>query len=798
MAQGLITYNTKVDNGGATDEGLVLPLDLNDIKNIVNQNSADAEARLQTIELGNVQGPGSATVSAIALYDNVSGKILKNSVVLVDASGNITGINELTLNGFLAMQEGASASTPASGYGVIYTKSSDSGLYYKNDSGTEFNVLDTGPIGNVVGPGASTDNALARFDLATGELLQDSVALLSDTGRLTGISSLSMSADLCMDAMNPPATPPIGVGCLFVDIADDKLYYGNNSSVFDLTEIGGDASGPGASTDNALARFDLTTGKLVQNSVAILDDAGNLSGINDLTILNHFLLAEGAAAATPASGYLAMYAKSGDSKLYYKNDAGTEFGLGGDVSGPGSSTINALTRFSTTSGKDIKSVSATLTDAGVLAGIIGIGPGAGNDLDLTLGDDAGVNKISIKNASNAEVASLNSLGALALAGGLAPSSVSMPKIGTSTYGTLEDANNLLSGVGIVNAGYTHITDGGAGTANVAQVEYRIRATDDDTAQVLFGTVPATVGLALTDNDLNYLYVEYNAGAPQVIATVTKRSDYNTNVYLGTVYRAGTVLHPSNGLAIDLASQPSILMRRIQETALVARVTGIIISETGTRNYALTAGAIWHGLNRVLVNAIDTSGGSTFTGYYQDGVGGWTTILTQTQINNTQFDDGTGVLQSLTGSRYGVQWEFKGINGDNYVVFGRGNYTLSAAQDAAVPANLPPHFEDHAYVVGRIIVQNGAATFTEVATPFQTQFATSVPVNHSDLGGLGDDDHTQYVLTDGTRDTAKMSLTDGITAPGVVVGLAQIYVDTADGDLKVIFGDGVIKTIVTDV
>jgi len=43
----------------------------------------------------------------------------------------------------------------------------------------------------------------------------------------------------------------------------------------------------------------------------------------------------------------------------------------------------------------------------------------------------------------------------------------------------------------------------------------------------------------------------------------------------------------------------------------------------------------------------------------------------------------------------------------------------------------------------------------------------------------------------------MSITDGVAAPGASAGRARIYVDTADGDLKVIFGDGTIKTIVTD-
>jgi hypothetical protein len=41
------------------------------------------------------------------------------------------------------------------------------------------------------------------------------------------------------------------------------------------------------------------------------------------------------------------------------------------------------------------------------------------------------------------------------------------------------------------------------------------------------------------------------------------------------------------------------------------------------------------------------------------------------------------------------------------------------------------------------------------------------------------------------------LTDGITAPGAISGNAQIYVDAADGDLKIKFGDGTVKTIVTD-
>lgn len=46
--------------------------------------------------------------------------------------------------------------------------------------------------------------------------------------------------------------------------------------------------------------------------------------------------------------------------------------------------------------------------------------------------------------------------------------------------------------------------------------------------------------------------------------------------------------------------------------------------------------------------------------------------------------------------------------------------------------------------------------------------------------------------------SRMKLLDGISAPAAVAGWAFLFVDSADGDLKVRFGDGVTKTIVTDV
>jgi hypothetical protein len=46
---------------------------------------------------------------------------------------------------------------------------------------------------------------------------------------------------------------------------------------------GGDVTGAASSTDNAITRFDGTTGKVIQNSTVIVDDTGSVTGVNALT-----------------------------------------------------------------------------------------------------------------------------------------------------------------------------------------------------------------------------------------------------------------------------------------------------------------------------------------------------------------------------------------------------------------------------------------------------------------------------------------------------------------------------------
>ena len=76
--------------------------------------------------------------------------------------------------------------------------------------------------------------------------------------------------------------------------------------------LGGDVVGPASATDNAITRFDTTTGKLIQNSVVTIDDNGNESGILSEQFSN-------GSAVTLAAG-----------KLWYNGSDGTfNMGMGG-------------------------------------------------------------------------------------------------------------------------------------------------------------------------------------------------------------------------------------------------------------------------------------------------------------------------------------------------------------------------------------------------------------------------------------------------------------------------------------
>lgn len=71
---------------------------------------------------------------------------------------------------------------------------------FLRDDGTWAAVAGGG--GDVVGPAGATDNAVARYDLTTGKLLQDSVVIITNAGAVSGVTSLSASGAVTGSNLN--------------------------------------------------------------------------------------------------------------------------------------------------------------------------------------------------------------------------------------------------------------------------------------------------------------------------------------------------------------------------------------------------------------------------------------------------------------------------------------------------------------------------------------------------------------------------------------------------------------------
>lgn len=86
-----------------------------------------------------------------------------------------------------------------------------------------------------------------------------------------------------------PTTSDLQLGEIAVNTYDGKMYIKKDDGTASIVQIGaggggsGDVVGPASATDNAIARFDSTTGKLIQNSSVTIDDNGNANNVNAIT-----------------------------------------------------------------------------------------------------------------------------------------------------------------------------------------------------------------------------------------------------------------------------------------------------------------------------------------------------------------------------------------------------------------------------------------------------------------------------------------------------------------------------------
>ncbi|MGR3179910.1 MAG: hypothetical protein ACUZ8E_17860 [Candidatus Anammoxibacter sp.] len=321
--------------------------------------------------------------------------------------------------------------------------------------------------------------------------------------------------------------------------------------------------------------------------------------------------------------------------------------------------------------------------------------------------------------------------------------VGMAIIGSPQFTTVQHIQDSFHSAGWLTDGL--ITDNGGETINVAAGDGALRATDNPSVELLFIAWPESLAIAIPTDATRYIGIEYNAGNPQVTVRSVDDFDRHTEWILGVVVNDAGTLHIVNAPHF-IGDHANNMIQRSHETMGIKRddVTGgIIIGETGTRNITLSAGFLWDRLNRFAVSSLDTSISGGFDRYFRDGVGGHTRQDAQTQWDNTRYDDGSGILATMTNNRYAVQWFYSELDDDVISVYGIAQETsLANAIAQSPPTDLPERITKTSLLIGRLIFRKDDAT-AEFQTVFTTTFSSSLITDHGSLAGLADDDHSQY-------------------------------------------------------
>ncbi len=318
--------------------------------------------------------------------------------------------------------------------------------------------------------------------------------------------------------------------------------------------------------------------------------------------------------------------------------------------------------------------------------------------------------------------------------------LTLARIGNSTFSTLQHMQNVFHSAGWTSGGT--ITDAGGETIDVSAGTGLIRTSNNAiSGQVNYFDWAAVSGVAIPTDAIRYVGVEYNSGSPQVTVRTSANWNLKTDFPIGVVVNEGGVLNIYSDLQA-VGDHAANMIQREYETMPLSpdiREGGLVLGETGTRNITLTAGAVWDRLNRYTVPALNTSITGNFDAYYMDGSGGFTKVSNLTQWPNTQYDDSSGTLATITDGNYATLWFYIDTNARVSMVYGMDEYTTSSLADAEMAPDvsmLPNRLKVFGKLLGKIVFQKSASTATEVTSLISMSGSSSTSVtNHANLTGL---------------------------------------------------------------
>jgi len=263
----------------SADTSLVRPSDWNADHTLTGVGTmAEQNANNVNISGGSISG---TTVSG---YIPTTEKGANNGVATLDAGGKVP-TSQIPLQGDLNYQGtwNASTNTP-----TLTSSVGTKGYYYVVDVAgtTNLNGITDWQIGDWAIFNGSVWQKVDNTDAVTSVNGQVGTVVLTaaDVGAQpagTYVTSVSATSPVTSTG---GTTPTIAMPA--ANSTTNGYLTSTDWNTFNNISTGG-VVGPASATDNAIARFDTTTGKLIQNSVVTVSDTGGIAGATTITDINY-------------------------------------------------------------------------------------------------------------------------------------------------------------------------------------------------------------------------------------------------------------------------------------------------------------------------------------------------------------------------------------------------------------------------------------------------------------------------------------------------------------------------------